>query len=49
MGIAAQAPAISQINAESARLRAEFPSIVPQHAVTEGRSTPTRAGGFHAR
>ena len=46
MGIAAQAPAVSQINAESARLRAEFPSIVPQHAVTEGRSAATQMVAF---
>jgi hypothetical protein len=46
MGIAAQAPAMSQINAESARLRAEFPSIVPQHTVTEGRSTATHMVAF---
>ena len=48
LGIATQAPSIKQINAESARLRAAFPSIVPQKQVTEGSTVATNAPAFAA-
>ncbi len=46
LGIAAQAPSIDQINAESARLRIKFPSIVPQTPVTEGITVATNMPAF---
>jgi len=46
MAIAAQAPSIHQLNAESARLRALFPSIMPQKPVTDGNPAATAAPLF---
>lgn len=46
LGIAAQAPSLRQLNAESARLRAMFPSIVPQKPITEGSRVQTNARVF---
>ncbi len=45
-GIAAQAPSMDQLNAEADRLRALFPSIVPQRRVTEGARVATNAPSF---
>jgi len=46
LAIAAQAPSIDQLNMETARLRAAFPSIVPQKPVTEGDLIATNAAPF---
>ena len=46
LAIAAQAPSVEQINAESARLRAAFPSIVPQRPVVDGDAVATNAPAF---
>jgi len=46
LAIAAQAPSIDQLNAETARLRAAFPSIAPQKPVTDGNPAATSAPRF---
>jgi hypothetical protein len=46
--IAAQAPSIDQLNAESARLRAAFPSIQPQKTIDQGNSRATNMPLFVA-
>jgi len=46
LGIAGQAPSSEQLNAETARLRAAFPSIVPQRPVAEGTAFATNTPPF---
>ncbi len=46
LAITAQAPSIGQLNAETTRLRATFPSIVPQVPVVEGDLVATNAPPF---
>ncbi len=46
LAIAAQAPSIGQLDAETARLRALFPSVAPQSPITTGNPAPTDMPAF---
>lgn len=46
LGITAQAASVDQLNAESARLRELFPSIVPQRRIADGNRLATNVPAF---